>query len=156
MDPIVSFTIETGGQKCHVMWILTNQQAAWWCNALQLPSEKMLWNPSIGTQHPLFPTTTFWHHNHWATLLKLYTKEECCVCGGVRIIFGNLSGDCLPEKTRQPTCDWSSHRIQLIVHLFIRQTTQALHHKMNIAIFDHFHFNPSVRLLCTQVTMVIK
>ena len=23
------FTIETGGQKCHVMWISTNQQAAW-------------------------------------------------------------------------------------------------------------------------------
>ena len=38
---------ETGGQKGHVMWIVTNQQGAWWCNALQLPSEKMLWNPSI-------------------------------------------------------------------------------------------------------------
>jgi len=78
------------------------------------------------------------------------------VCGGVRISLGNLSGDCLPEKTRQPTCDWSSHRIQLIVHPFIGQSTQALHHKMNNAIFDHFHFNLSVRLLCTQVTMVIK
>ena len=32
------------------MWILTNRQAAWWCHALQLPSEKMLWNPSIPTQ----------------------------------------------------------------------------------------------------------
>ena len=32
--------------KCHVMWILTNLQVAWWCNALQMPSEKMLWNPS--------------------------------------------------------------------------------------------------------------
>jgi len=25
MDSIASFTIETGGQKGHVMWILTNQ-----------------------------------------------------------------------------------------------------------------------------------
>ena len=41
----------TGGQKCHVMWILTNQQAAWWCNALQLPSEKTLWNPFISVIH---------------------------------------------------------------------------------------------------------
>jgi len=49
---VASFTIETGGQNCHVMWILlTNQQAAWWCNALQLPSEKMLWNPSIPRPH---------------------------------------------------------------------------------------------------------
>jgi len=23
--------METGGQKCHVMCVLTNQQAAWWC-----------------------------------------------------------------------------------------------------------------------------
>jgi len=46
MDSIASFTIETGGQKCHVMWMLTNQQAAWECNALRLPREKMLWNPS--------------------------------------------------------------------------------------------------------------
>jgi len=29
MDSIASFTIETGGQKGHVMWILTNQQGAW-------------------------------------------------------------------------------------------------------------------------------
>jgi len=29
MDSIASFTKETGGQRCHVMWILTNQQAAW-------------------------------------------------------------------------------------------------------------------------------
>jgi len=28
-----------------MIWILANQQAAWWCNALQLRSEKMLWNP---------------------------------------------------------------------------------------------------------------
>jgi len=49
MDSIASFTIETGGQKGHVMWILTNKQAAWRCNALQLPSEKMLWNPSIAS-----------------------------------------------------------------------------------------------------------
>jgi len=28
-DSIASFTIETGWQKCHVMWILTNQQGAW-------------------------------------------------------------------------------------------------------------------------------
>ena len=29
-DSIASFTIETGGQRPgHVMWILTNQQAAW-------------------------------------------------------------------------------------------------------------------------------
>jgi len=41
---IASFTRETGGQKCDVMWILTNQQATRWCNALQLPSEKMLRN----------------------------------------------------------------------------------------------------------------
>jgi len=47
MDSIASFTVETGGQKYHVMWILSNQQAAWWCHALELPSEKMLWNPSI-------------------------------------------------------------------------------------------------------------
>ena len=33
--------------KVHVMLILTNQQGAWWCNVLQLPSEKMLWNPSV-------------------------------------------------------------------------------------------------------------
>ena len=26
---IASFTIETGRQKCHVMWISTNQQGAW-------------------------------------------------------------------------------------------------------------------------------
>jgi len=26
---MASFTIETGGQKYHVMWIFTNQQAAW-------------------------------------------------------------------------------------------------------------------------------
>ena len=39
-DSMTSFTIKTGGQKCHVMWILVNQQAAWWCNALQLPSER--------------------------------------------------------------------------------------------------------------------
>ena len=36
-------TIETGGQK--IMWC--NQQEAWWCNALQLPLWKMLWNPSV-------------------------------------------------------------------------------------------------------------
>ena len=35
--------------KGHVMRILTNQQAAWWCNALQLLNEKMSWNPSMGT-----------------------------------------------------------------------------------------------------------
>jgi len=29
MDSIASFTKEIGGQKCHVMLILTNQQAAW-------------------------------------------------------------------------------------------------------------------------------
>jgi len=29
MDSIAFFTIETGGQKGHVIWILTNQQAAW-------------------------------------------------------------------------------------------------------------------------------
>ena len=29
MDSIAFFTIETGGQRDHVMWILTNQQAAW-------------------------------------------------------------------------------------------------------------------------------
>ena len=29
MDSIASFTIETGGQKGHVMWIMTNQQGAW-------------------------------------------------------------------------------------------------------------------------------
>ena len=52
---IASFTIETGGQKCHGMWILTNQQAAWWCNALQLPGEKMQWNPSIGNKTLLAP-----------------------------------------------------------------------------------------------------
>jgi len=28
MDSVASFTIETGGRKCHVMWILINQQAA--------------------------------------------------------------------------------------------------------------------------------
>ena len=39
MSSRASFNIETGGQKGHVMWILTNQQGAWWCNALQLPSE---------------------------------------------------------------------------------------------------------------------
>ena len=39
-------SIETGGQKGHVMWIVTNQQGAWWCNALQLPNEKTLWTPS--------------------------------------------------------------------------------------------------------------
>jgi len=47
MDSIASFTIETGVQKGHVMWTLTNQQGAWWCNALQLPGEKILRNPSI-------------------------------------------------------------------------------------------------------------
>jgi len=35
------------------MSILTNKQAAWRCNALQLPSEKMLWNPSIQRQATL-------------------------------------------------------------------------------------------------------
>ena len=48
-DSIASFAIETEGQKGHVVWILTNQQGAWRCNALQLSSEKMLWNPSIGS-----------------------------------------------------------------------------------------------------------
>ena len=39
---IASFTIETGGQTDHVIshaacWLYwSNQQAAWWCNALQL------------------------------------------------------------------------------------------------------------------------
>ena len=62
MDSIASFAIETGGQKGHVMWILTNQQEAWWCNALQLPSEKILWTPSIQSSyrsgHVLVPSTS--------------------------------------------------------------------------------------------------
>ena len=29
------------------MWILINQRAVWWCDALQLPSEKILQNPPI-------------------------------------------------------------------------------------------------------------
>jgi len=43
---IASFTIETGGQTDHVMshaacWLYWyNQQAAWWCNALQLPVKR--------------------------------------------------------------------------------------------------------------------
>jgi len=47
MDSIASFTIETGGQKGNGMCVFINQQGAWWCNALQLPSKKMLWKPSI-------------------------------------------------------------------------------------------------------------
>jgi len=29
MESIAFFNIETGGQKDHLMWILSNQQAAW-------------------------------------------------------------------------------------------------------------------------------
>ena len=46
------------------MWILTNQQGAWWCNALQLPSEKMLWNPT-------FPLCT--------NVLGMRTNVDCLV-----------------------------------------------------------------------------
>jgi len=51
-----------------VMWILTNQQTAW-CNALQLPSEKVLWNPFLETPSPS-PNIIF-----AATLLGLLASD---------------------------------------------------------------------------------
>jgi len=47
---------------------LTNQQGAWWCNALQLPSEKMLWNPSIVLQ---ISWDLFQDYSHSAILYSL-------------------------------------------------------------------------------------
>ena len=65
--PYHLFTIETGGQKCRDVDInqSTLQQAAWWCNALQLPGEKMLWNPSIA-------------RSTWLPALKKVIAEKKC------------------------------------------------------------------------------
>ena len=46
-DSIASFHYGNWRAKGHVTWILTNQQAAWWCNALQFPWYNAPWNPSI-------------------------------------------------------------------------------------------------------------
>jgi len=72
MDSIASFTIETGSRaNKRIMWC--NQQAAWWCNALQLPQ----WQDAMESIYKCdgissilqidYIQEVFWvHTNHWA------------------------------------------------------------------------------------------
>jgi len=74
--------METGGQKCHVILILTNQQAAWWCNALQLPSEKMLRNPSIAViQYSRCFARKFWQLEGMIVLGKYFNRSVHMLIG---------------------------------------------------------------------------
>ena len=98
MDSIASFTVETGGQKWRVMWILTNHQSAWWCNALQLPSEKMLWNPCIQLALNVpkgSPPGSLWLFWSW------------------QLVDSRLGE---PVKVKGYVCNRSVHICQLVVH----------------------------------------
>ena len=80
------------------MWILTNQQAAWWRNALQLPSEKMLWNPSIGA-------------GVWYLTFHWIFSQLCisCTIGGLSFTFTTLcwSGQTTPAiKYSEKQAGW--------------------------------------------------
>jgi len=67
MDSIAFFTIETGGQKGHVIWILTNQQAA--CGDV-MPSSSMVKGAMKVHEHA-----------HTCTQLvhaAVHSVERCC------------------------------------------------------------------------------
>jgi len=93
-DSIASFIIETGGQKCHRVWILTNQQAAWWCNALQLPGEKMQWNPSIRNNTPLAPLSS---------PVELLDCLPPNIPAGLRVTLPSLRCSVMSTQRRLPT-----------------------------------------------------
>ena len=76
MDSIASFTSVTGGQKGHMMWILTNQQRPW------LPSEKMLWNPTTVKSPETDGLMSLLMEGHKVTLLlKIWFRFECAMKG---------------------------------------------------------------------------
>jgi len=83
MDSKASFSIGTGGQKGHVMWILTNQQGTWtWSfNALQLPSEKMLWNSSIEIQLHLRPINVIFTYTSQFYWIYIIACILACISG---------------------------------------------------------------------------
>ena len=102
------------------MWTITNQQAAWWCNALQLPSENMLWNPSI--------------------VYTGYTALPCCLAA-------KFETKTLGTKTchqRTPSFQFPDQLTamdvqgQISVHLVVWQLN-CLHGKVSSTPLDHYH-----------------
>jgi len=80
------------------MRILTNQQGAWWCNALQLPGERMLWNPSTLALLASFNASCLvLCIAHWGHQLGL------CAYGWCQWVFGQLE-----NKIYEKIIHWKS------------------------------------------------